>query len=87
MCLKIEYMVSSREQRLYLLAGIIDGNPSYHDKNKFIVRSKSKNMIKDIIRLALSLGFESKMILNGNVMLESFIFQFFQMENFLHAMK
>jgi len=52
----IDYLFNSRENRLKLLAGIIDSDGSY-DKNVYDICFKSERLTDDVIFLARSLGF------------------------------
>lgn len=53
-----KYLVNSRENRLQLLAGLIDTDGSYSTKNKhFEFSNKSKRLIDDFSFLARTLGF------------------------------
>ena len=53
-----EYLIDSRENRLDLLAGLIDTDGYYSpEKNAYVIGSVSLQLAKDIIRLCLSLGF------------------------------
>lgn len=54
-----EYLVSSREERLALLAGLIDTDGSYNGK-AFEITQKRKELAQQITQLARSLGFYTK---------------------------
>ena len=51
-----DYLCNSRENRLSLLAGIIDSD-GYFNKNCIEITQKNENLLDDIIYLARSLGF------------------------------
>jgi hypothetical protein len=56
-----EYMVDSQQNRLSLLAGIVDSDGSRGPKNRRVydIVQKNQNLAKDIMELARSLGFSS----------------------------
>ena len=51
------YLVNSEENRLQLLAGIIDSDGYYSDRGFFEIGMSKKNIIEDIYFLSKSLGF------------------------------
>lgn len=67
----LDYLTSSREQRLQLLAGLIDTDGYYHNGH-IEISQKSDQLSKDILYLARSLGFAAydnpsyKKCQNGN---------------------
>ena len=55
-----DYKINSRENRLQLLAGILDSDGCYDKKGKgFDIVQKRENLLDDIIFLARSLGFSA----------------------------
>jgi phage/plasmid-associated DNA primase len=53
-----DFKFNSRENRLKMLAGIIDSNGHYQKKNKqYEIIQKSEKLLDDIVHLARSLGF------------------------------
>ena len=55
------YKINSRENRLKLLAGIIDSDGSlFHSKSGYDIIQKNPQLTKDIVYLARSLGFQCK---------------------------
>lgn len=60
------YLANSREVRLQLLAGIIDAIGNYRRKlNFYSIVQRDERLMKDIVYLAKSLGFITKVILIG----------------------
>lgn len=54
----IEYMTSSREDRLKLLAGLVDSD-GHNNRNSYAFIFKSEKLANDVIFLARSLGFNT----------------------------
>lgn len=55
----LSYKVNSRENRLQLLAGLIDSDGYNNDNVSFIFSNNNKSLCDDIVFLAKSLGFSS----------------------------
>ena len=70
----LEYMTSSREQRMQLLAGIIDAD-GYVDGFGYELCQKSYELIKQVSQLARGLGFRVGKISENRVTLKSGILQ------------
>lgn len=53
------YLYGSRSQRLELLAGFIDGDGYYNPKNNYEITQKDDKIVKELQKLAWSLGFNA----------------------------
>ena len=63
-----KYLVNDTENRLKLLAGIIDANSEPLYRNKYIVNISSEKLIYDVVFLARSLGFSAHIVAHEDIL-------------------